>query len=82
MEATFRVDRKPDNHKKMFAGEARPVRVYNVEETTDNASYNDTILVDEHSRIVSLERVEQMGLTRFELIEREETCTEEPEINA
>jgi len=77
-ETTFRVDRKPDDEKKMFAGESRPARVYVVEETTSNASYNDTILVDEYNRIVSLERVEQMGLTRFEIIEQHEIRTQEP----
>lgn len=40
-EATFRVDRKPDDEMKMFAGESRPVKVYTVEEATNNAFYND-----------------------------------------
>lgn len=71
-EATFRVERKPDE-KKIFGWQSKLVRTYSVEETTSNASYNDTIHVNENGTIMSLERVEQMGLTRFELIEQKET---------
>jgi imidazolonepropionase-like amidohydrolase len=79
VEATFSVERKPDVEKSMLAGKSG-ARVYSVHETTSNASFDVTILVDEQSRIVSLERVEQMGLTRFELIEQQETRAQEAEI--
>src|SRR2546426_1018351 len=81
MEATFQVERKPDSERTL-AGESRPVRVYSVHETTSSASFDDTILIDEQGRMVSLERVEQMGLTRFELIEPRETRIQQAEISA
>lgn len=81
METTFQIERKPDS-KRTFAGESRTVRVYSVHETTSSASFYDTIIINEQGRMVSLERVEQMGLTRFELIEPRETRIQQAEMSA
>jgi len=79
-EATFRLERRED-YNRTASGWSKPVMVFSVEETTSNSSYTDTIRVGDDDMITYLERVEQMGVTRFEMIERKKTLVRDAEIS-
>ena len=68
-EIAFRFERRDDVERSFRDSKTRRSRVYAVSETKSNGSWTGSMFLDEEHRLMLLERVEQMGVTRFELVE-------------
>jgi hypothetical protein len=66
VEANLGVERKKDSQQE---GDGKIFRVYALEETRRNGSYQVMLIVDEGGRPVSFESVGQMGGLRADLIQ-------------
>jgi imidazolonepropionase-like amidohydrolase len=69
IEANLQVERQADSEKRGRDGRDRPVRVFAIKDTRNNATYADVIFVDQDDTLVSYERVGQMSLLHYELVE-------------
>jgi imidazolonepropionase-like amidohydrolase len=76
VEAKLQFERKPDIEGQDEDGRPGPLRMYGVAETRRNASYDGTLLLDDQGGLLLFERIEQMGLTRFELVKNTDASPE------
>jgi imidazolonepropionase-like amidohydrolase len=72
-EVRLQFERKPNIEKQDRDGRSKSLRVFGMVDTRSNASYTGTLLLDDLDRLAFFERVEQTGLTRFELFQNTET---------
>jgi imidazolonepropionase-like amidohydrolase len=71
IDSRWQLERKSDGEVRGNDGGHGSVRVYGIKETQSNASYDETLSIDNLGRISLFEIVQQMGLTRHELIENQ-----------
>ncbi|MDV3276860.1 MAG: amidohydrolase family protein [Nitrososphaerales archaeon] len=73
IDTRLQLERKSDAEVQDKDGKRKPLRVYGITETRSDASYVGTLSLDDLGRLLLFERVEQLGLARFELVDYDGT---------